>query len=134
MMARVRGVIRSATPAGSIRRYVGSQSTSTGVPPASTTASAVAMKVFAGRITSWPFHDLRAGSWMRRLSHVAGGVTSPHLSGRHGAGRDRTHTYDRVGADLEVLAHKGAGADVGARTDVHTSSQPSARAEGGEVV
>jgi len=54
MMNRVCGVTRAAAASTSIRWWTGSQSTSTGCPPARDTASAVAMKVLAGTSTSSP--------------------------------------------------------------------------------
>ena len=68
MMARVRGVTASATRSGSISRYSGSTSTSTGTAPIRLTASAVAMKVLAGRMTSAPAVTPEARSASSRAS------------------------------------------------------------------
>ncbi len=53
-MAWVRGVTAAATRAGSMSRCSSSTSTRTGTAPMRETASAVAMNVLAGRITSPP--------------------------------------------------------------------------------
>ena len=54
MTPTVRAVTRAAASAGSRLSVAGSTSAKTGMPPASTTASAVAKKVKAGTITSSP--------------------------------------------------------------------------------
>ena len=67
MMARVRGVMSASTVVGSSSIVPGSGSARTGVQPLAETASTVAMKVFAGTITSSPGPRPRA----RRISDSA---------------------------------------------------------------
>ena len=70
-IAWVRSVIARRDPAGSISRYSGSTSTSTGTAPIRDTASAVAMKVLAGRMTSPPArHADRAQGQLERVGAV----------------------------------------------------------------
>ncbi len=66
-MARVAGPTRPRAAATSSRCVVGSESTNTGCAPARDTASADAMKVFAGTTTSSPGPMSRA----RRASSIA---------------------------------------------------------------
>ncbi len=66
MMARVRGVIARSAASRSIKPVPGTESTSTGVAPACSTALAEATKVMAGTSTSSPGPIPR--TWSERIS------------------------------------------------------------------